>query len=151
MSHFWLVAAGLALAVPAPTVAQGLLDIRRIDSLMAVAADRIQSAALAAARDDADAVQEARNDLSGYGGVFADILSELADVDCDLARSWVESTAQELFTLTVRLALAWDRSSDGEMDRWPRGPELILDDIESLQEQWADIKDENREYCRVER
>ena len=148
MSHFWSAVVALALALPAPAVAQDQLDTLRIDSLMAIAADRIQTTALAAAKEDAEAVIEANHDLFGYGGVFVDILSELTDVDCHLARSWVGNTAQRIFIVTERLTLAWDRSSDGEMDRWPQGPELILDDLESLQERWAEIKDENREYCR---
>ena len=151
MSRFWPVVVALALALPAPAVAQDQLDTLRIDSLIAVAADRIQSAALAAAREDADAVNEANNGLFGYGGVFVDILSELAGADCYRAPSWVGSTGQHLFIVAERLTLAWDRSSDGDMDRWPRGPEYILDDIEYLQERWAEIKDENREYCQEER
>ena len=33
------------------------------------------------------------------------------------------------------------------MDQWPNGPEIILDELEALQEIWADIKDEGRELC----
>ena len=137
----------LVLALPAPMVAQDQLDTLRIDSLMTVAADRVKSAAIAAAREDADAVIEARTDLFGYGGVFGDVLGELAATDCDRARYWVRSTAAALFWLSSRLTLAWERSGDGDMDQWPRGPEYILEDLEELQERWAEIKDENREYC----
>ena len=114
---------------------------------MTIVADRMQSGALAAAREDADAVIEANNDLFGYGGVFADILAGLAASHCSWAPSWVRRTGEYHFVAAERLTLAWDRSSDGEMDRWPAGPELILDDLEFLQEMWADIKGENREYC----
>ena len=143
------MAAGLALAVPAPTVAQGLLDIRRIDSLMAVAADRIQSAALAAAREDAGPVQQALIDLFGYGGVFVDVLSELAKADCSYrASSWVQSMTQPLFALDQLVSLAWDRSDDGTItELWPQGPEHVLDRFEDVQEAWVEIKDESREYC----
>ena len=53
MSHFWSAVVALALALPAPAVAQDQLDTLRIDSLMAIAADRIQTAALAAAKEAA--------------------------------------------------------------------------------------------------
>ena len=138
---------GLALAVlPIGAEAQ-VLDTPRIDSLMAVAADRMQSAAIAAAREDADAVVEAKNGLFGYGGVFADILGELAEADCSRAPSWVHTAGQHLLIVTERLALAWDRSVDGEMDRWPAGPELILDDLEFLRAIWDEIKAEDRDGC----
>ncbi len=144
---FWPGLAALALALPTPALAQDQLDTLQIDSLMTIVADRMQSGALAAAREDADAVIEANNDLFGYGGVFADILAGLAASHCSWAPSWVRRTGEYHFVAAERLTLAWDRSSDGEMDRWPAGPELILDDLEFLQEMWADIKGENREYC----
>ena len=114
---------------------------------MSVAADRVQSAAIAAAREDADVVLDARTDLFGYGGVFGDVLGELAAAGCEQARHWVNDTAEELFWLSNSLTLAWERSADGEMDQWPNGPEVILDRLEALQEMWADIKEENRELC----
>ena len=114
---------------------------------MSVAADRVQSAAIAAAREDADVVLDARTDLFGYGGVFGDVLGELAAADCEQARDWVNDTAEELFWLSNSLTLAVERSADGEMDQWPNGPEVILDQLEALQETWAGIKDENRELC----
>ena len=144
---FWPALAALALALPAPALAQDQLDSLRIDSLMTIVADRMQSGALAAAREDVDALIEARDGLFGYGGVFVDILGELAEADCSRAPSWVQSTAQHLFIVTERLTLALDRSTDGEMDRWPAGPELILDDLEFLRETWDEIKSENRETC----
>ena len=134
MTRLWPTIATLALVLPCPVVAQDQLDTLRIDSLMAVASNRVQSAAIAAAREDADAVLEARTDLFGYGGLFGDILGELAAADCEGAREWVNSVAEELFWLSHSLSLAWDRSSDGEMDQWPAGPEVILDELESLQE-----------------
>ena len=146
-TRLWPTVAALALLLPSSAVAQDQLDTLRVDSLMAVAADRVQSAAIAAAREDADAVLEARTDLVGYGGLFGDVLGELAAADCDRARNWVNSVAEELFWLSHSLSLAWDRSSDGEMEQWPAGPEIILDELESLQEMWADIKEENRESC----
>ena len=91
------------------------------------------------------------NDLFSFGGVFADILAGLAASHCSRAPSWVRRTGEYLFIAAERLTLAWDRSIDGEMDQWPAGPELILDDLEFLQEMWADIKGENREHCREER
>ena len=139
--------AALALLLPGPVVAQDQLDTMRIDSLMAVAADRMQSAALGAAREDADALIEAGNGLFGYGGVFADILGELAEADCSRAPTWVRSAGQYLFIVTERLTLALERSTDGEMDRWPAGPELILDDVEFLRARWDKIKAENRDDC----
>ena len=142
-----LTIATLALAIPAPLAAQGQLDSLRIDSLMSVAADRIQSAAIAAAREDADAVLDVRTDLFGNGGVFGDVLGELAAADCELARHWVNVAADELFWLSSFLTLAWERSADGEMDRWPRGPEIILNKLETIQEIWTGVKDENREFC----
>ena len=114
---------------------------------MPVAADRVQSAAIAAAREDADVVLDARTDLFGYGGVFGDVLGELAAADCEQARHWVNDLAEELFWLSNSLTLAVERSIDGEMDQWPNGPEVILDELDALQEIWADIKDENRELC----
>lgn len=144
---FWPGLAALAFALPTPALAQDQLDTLQIDSLMTIVADRMQSGALAAAREDADAVIEANNHLFGYGGVFADILAGLAASHCSWAPSWVRRTGEYHFVAAERLTLAWDRSSDGEMDRWPAGPELILDDLEFLQEMWADIKGENREYC----
>lgn len=147
MTRLWPAVAALALLLPGPGVAQDQLDTLRIDSLMAVAADRMQSAALGAAREDADALIEERNGLFGYGGVFADILGEFAEADCSRTSSWVQSTAQHLFIITERLTLALERSTDGEMDRWPAGPELILDDLEFLREMWDGIKAENRESC----
>ena len=148
MNHrLWTTAVVFPLMLPAPLVAQVQLDTLRIDSLMAVAADRMQTAALAVAREDADAVREAANGLFLYGGVFVDILRELAEADCPRAPSWVERTGQQFFVATERLVLAWDRSTDGEVDRWPAGPELILDDLEFIRDTWAEIKDENRQYC----
>ncbi len=146
-TRLWPVVVALALVLPCPVVAQDQLDTLRIDSLMAVAADRVQSAAIAAAREDADAVLAARTDLFGYGGLFGEVLGEFAVADCDSARDWVNSAAEKLFWLSHSLSLAWDRSSDGEMDRWPAGPEVILDELESLQDMWADFKEENRESC----
>ena len=142
-----LTIATLALTIPAPVAAQGQLDTLRIDSLMSVAADRVQSAAIAAAREDADVVLDARTDLFGYGGVFGDVLGDLAAADCEQARHWVNNMAEELFWLSSSLTLAAERSADGEMDQWPNGPEVILDELEALQETWAGIKDENRELC----
>ena len=142
-----LTIATLALTIPAPVAAQGQLDTLRIDSLMSVAADRVQSAAIAAAREDADVVLDARTDLFGYGGVFGDVLGDLAAADCEQARHWVNDMAEELFWLSSSLTLAVERSADGEMDQWPNGPEVILDELEALQETWAGIKDENRELC----
>ena len=142
-----LAIATLALAIPAPLAAQGQLDTLRIDSLMSVAADRVRSAAIAAAREDADAVLFARIDLFGYGGVFGEVLGELAAAHCDQARPWVTDTAEELFWLSTSLTLATERSDAGEMDQWPNGPEVILDELEALQEIWTGIKDENREMC----
>jgi len=147
VSGVWLALVPLVFLLPAPLMAQAQLDTLRVDSLMAVAADRGQRAAIAAAREDADALTEAKNGLFGYGGVFTDILGVLAEAGCPRAPFWIQSVAQHLFIVTERLTLAWDRSIDGEMDRWPAGAELILDDLESLQEIWADIKDENRETC----
>ena len=144
---FWLASAALALALPTRALAQDQLDTLQIDSLMTMVADRMQSGALAAAREDADAVIEANNDLFGYGGVFPDILAGLAASHCSRAPSWVRRTGEYHFIAAVRMTLAWDRSMDGEMDRWPAGPELILDDLEFLQEMWAEIKGEYREYC----
>lgn len=144
---FWPALAALALTLPSPALAQDQLDTLRIDSVMTIVADRMQSGALAAAREDADALIEARDGLFGYGGVFVDILGELAEADCSRAPSWVQSTAQHLFIVTERLTLALDRSTDGEMDRWPAGPELILDDLEFLRETWDEIRGENRETC----
>ena len=142
-----LAIATLALAVPAPLAAQGQLDTLRIDSLMSVAADRVRSAAIAAAREDAGAVMDARHDLFGYGGVFGEVLGELAAADCNQARHWVTDTAELLFWLGNSLTLAQERSADGEMDQWPHGPEVILERLEALQEIWIGIKDENRETC----
>ena len=147
MTRLWPAVAAMALLLPRPVVAQERLDTLCIDSLMAVAADRMQSAALEAARQDADALIEAKNGLFGYGGVFADILGELAKADCSRAPFWVQNTAQHLLIITERLTLALERSIDGEMDRWPLGPELILDDLEFLRETWDEIKSENRESC----
>ncbi len=142
-----LTIATLALAIPAPLAAQGQLDTLRIDSLMSVAADRIQSAAIAAAREDADAVLDVRTDLFGNVGVFGDVLGELAAADCEQARHWVNVAADELFWLSSFLTLAWERSADGEMDRWPHGPEIILNKLETIQEIWTGVKDEDREFC----
>ncbi len=142
-----LAIATLALAAPAPLAAQGQLDTLRIDSLMSVAADRVRSAAIAAAREDAYAVLDARTDLFGYGGVFGEVLGELAAAGCDRARRWVTDTAELLFWLSSSLTLAAERSEDGEMDQWPHGPEVILERLEALQEIWTGIKDENREVC----
>ena len=91
---FWPALAALALTLPAPALAQDQSDTLRIDSLMTIVADRMQSGALAAAREDADTLIEANNGLFGYGGVFVDILGELAEADCSQAPSWVQSTAQ---------------------------------------------------------
>ena len=137
----------LALAIPAPLAAQGQLDTLRIDSLMSVAADWVRSAAIAAAREDAAVVLDARTDLFGYGGVFGEVLGALAGTGCVRARRWVTDTAEELFWLSNSLTLATERSADGEMDQWPHGPEVILDELEALQEIWTGIKDENRERC----
>ncbi len=142
-----LAIATLVLAAPAPLAAQGQLDTLRIDSLMSVAADRVRSAAIAAAREDADVVLDARTDLFGYGGVFGEVLGELAAAGCEQARRWVTDTAEELFWLSSSLTLAAERSADGEMEQWPIGPEVILDELEALQEIWVGIKDENRDMC----
>ncbi len=114
---------------------------------MPVAADRVRSAAIAAAREDAAVVLDARIDLFGYGGVFGEVLGEMAAAGCEQARRWVTNTAEELFWLSSSLTLAGERSADGEMEQWPLGPEVILDELEALQEIWAGIKDENREMC----
>ena len=145
--HWRLTIATLALAIPAPLVAQGQLDTLRVDSLMAVAADRVRSAAIAAARENAEVVRDIRTELFGYGGLFGDVLGELAATDCEWARHWVKAAAEELFWLGHSLSLAWERSVDGEMDLWSNGPEFILDNLEDSQEAWADIKNENREFC----
>ena len=65
----------------------------------------MQSAAIAAAREDADAVVEAKHDLFGYGGVFADILGELAEADCSRAPSWVHTAGQHLLIVYRALGL----------------------------------------------
>ena len=145
--HWRLTVATLALAIPAPLVAQGQLDTLRVDSLMSVAADRVRSVAIAAAREDAEVVLDIRTELFGYGGVFGGVLAELAATDCERVRYWVNGMADELFWLGHSLSLAWERSADGEMDQWSNGPEWILDQLEDLQEGWVDIKDENREWC----
>jgi len=110
-------------------MAQAELDTLRVDSLMAVATDRVQSAAIAAAREDADAIHDDWINLFGYGGVFAEILGELSAAGCDI--DWL---ASDLFWLADALSLAGERSSDGEMDQWPRGPEFILELLEGVQE-----------------
>ena len=142
-----LTIATLALTIPASLAAQGRLDTLRIDSLMSVAADRVRGAAVAAAREDAYVIGDARIDLFGYGGVFGEVLGELAAAGCEQARRWVTDTAEELFWLSSSLSLAAERSADGEMDQWPNGPEVILDELEALQEIWTGIKDENRKLC----
>ncbi len=90
---------------------------------------------------------DARHDLFGYGGVFAEVLGELAVAGCEQARRWVTETAEQLFWLGNSLTLAQERSADGRMDQWPHGPEVILERLEALQEIWTGIKDENRELC----
>ena len=142
-----LAIATLALAISAPLAAQGQLDTLRIDSLMSIAADRVRSAAIAAAREDAAVVLDARIDLFGFGGVFGEVLGELAAAGFEQARRWVTETAEQLFWLSSSLTLAAERSADGKMDQWPIGPEVILERLEVLQEIWTGIKDENRELC----
>ena len=127
MTRSWPAVAALALVLPCPVVAQDQLDTLRIDSLVAVAADRVQSAAIAAAREDVDAVLETQTDLFGHGGLFVDVLGELAAAACDRTRNWVNRAAGELFYLGHFLSLAWDCSSDGGMEQWPAGPEIILE------------------------
>ena len=119
------------------------LDILRVDSLMAVATDRVQSAAIAAAREDADAIRECWIELFGYGGLFAvGILGELAGAGCD-----TPELRAGLFWLSYALSLAEERSRAGEMDQWPRGPEVILDRLEDVREAWAGIKEDPDLYC----
>ena len=125
----WLALASLVFMVPAPLMAQAELDTLRVDSLMAVATDRVQSAAIAAAREDADAIHDDWINLFGYGGVFAEVLGELSAAGCDIG--WL---ASDLFWLADALSLAGERSSDGEMDQWPQGPEFILELLEDVQE-----------------
>ncbi|MCY3703945.1 MAG: hypothetical protein OXH08_00345 [Gammaproteobacteria bacterium] len=47
----------------APMLAQAQLDTLRVDSLMAAAADPVQSDAIAAAREEAEVVLEDRTEL----------------------------------------------------------------------------------------
>ena len=119
----------LALAALPITAEAQQLDTLRIDSLMAVATDRVQSAAIAAAREDADAIRDDWINLFGYGGLFADVLGELSAAGCDIG--WL---AGDLFWLADALSLAGERSGDGEMDRWPGGAEFILELLEGVQE-----------------
>ena len=129
-------------ALPVGAEAQEL-DILRVDSLMAVATDQLQSAAIAAAREDADAIGTGWVRLFGYGGLFAvGVLGELAAAGCD-----TPDLRAELFWLSNTLSLAEERSRAGEMDRWPQGPEVILGGLEDLREAWAGIKDNPDLYC----
>lgn len=138
------LALALVLAVLLPIGAEGQdLDIVRVDSLMAVATDQVQSAAIAAAREDADAIGERWIELFGYGGLFAEgILGELAAAGCDTP--WLRAA---LFWLSNTLSLAEERSEASEMDQWPNGPEVILDRLEDVQETWAGIKEDPGLYC----
>ena len=119
------------------------LDTLRVDSLMAVATDQLQSAAIAAAREDADAIGTGWVRLFGYGGLFAvGVLGELAAAGCD-----TPDLRAGLFWLSNTLSLAEERSRAGEMDQWPQGPEVILDFLEDIQETWAGIKEDPDLYC----
>ncbi len=75
---------------------QNQLDTLRIDSLMAVVADLMQSTALAVARGDEEAISEPLFELE-YS-VSPQILGELANGACESASAftWVASTAREL-------------------------------------------------------
>ena len=138
-----LATLALALAVLAIGAEAQELDILRVDSLMAVATDRVQSAAIAAAREDAVAIGEGWIELFGYGGLFAEeILGELAAAACDTP--WLRA---DLFWLSNTLSLAQERSGAGEMDQWPLGPEVILDRLEDVRETWAGIKENPDLYC----
>ena len=134
----------LALAALLPIEAEAQeLDIPRVDSLMAVATDQVQSAAIAAAREDAVVIREGWIELFGYGGLFAEgILGELAAAGCDAP--WLRA---DLFWLSNTLSLAQERSGAGGMDQWPHGPEVILDRLEDVQETWAGIKEDTDLYC----
>ena len=138
-----LATLALALAVlPIGAEAQEL-DILRVDSLMAVATDRVQSAAIAAAREDADPILEGWIELFGYGGLFAvGVLGELAAAGCD-----TPDLRAGLFWLSNTLSLAFARSAAGAMDGWPQGPEVILGGLEDLREAWAGIKENPDLYC----
>ena len=138
-----LATLALALAVlPIGAEAQEL-DILRVDSLMAVATDRVQSAAIAAARADSDAIGDGWVELFGYGGLFAEeVLGALATAGCD-----TPDLRAGLFWLSNTLSLAEERSRAGEMDQWPQGPEFILDLLEDVRETWAGIKDDPDLYC----
>ena len=138
-----LATLALALgALPIGAEAQEL-DIPRVDSLMAVAIDRIQSAAIAAAREDADAIGTGWVRLFGYGGLFGvGVLGELAAAGCD-----TPELRAGLFWLSNTLSLAEERSRAGAMDGWPQGPEVILDLLEDLRETWARIKEDPDLYC----
>ncbi|MYC52729.1 MAG: hypothetical protein F4X47_10475 [Gammaproteobacteria bacterium] len=138
-----LATLALALgALPIGARAQEL-DTLRVDSLMAVATDQLQSAAIAAAREDADAIRGGWIELFGYGGLFAEaILGELAAAGCDSP-----DLRAELFWLSDALSLAFERSATGAMDGWPQGPEVILDYLEGIQETWASIKGDPDLYC----
>ena len=133
----------LALAVlPIGAEAQEL-DTLRVDSLMAVAVDRVQSAAIAAACEDADPIREGWIDLFGYGGLFTEkVLGELAAAGCDTP--WLRG---DLFWLSNALSLASERSAAGAMDGWPQGPEVILDHLEDVRETWVGIKEDPNLYC----
>ena len=145
--HWLFKVAAVAIGISTPMVAQGQLDTLRVDSLMTVAADRVRSAAIAAAREDAEEVLDIRTELFGFGGVFGEILGGLAAAECERTRYWVNGMAEALFWLGHSVTLAWERSADGEMDQWSNGPEWILDQLEDLQERWIEIKNENREWC----
>ena len=141
MKKLAMLALALA-ALPIGAEAQEL-DVLRVDSLMAVATDRVQSAAIAAAREDADAIREGWIELFGYGGLFAErVLGELAAAGCDTP--WLRG---DLFWLSDALSVAWERSGAGGMDQWPEGPEVILDYLEDIQETWAGIKEDPDLYC----
>ena len=96
-----------------------------------------------AATVNADPIREGWIELFGYGGLFTEkVLGELAAAGCDTP--WLRG---RLFWLADTLSLAWDRSIDCEMNRWPQGPEVILDHLEGVQETWAGIKEDPDLYC----
>ena len=39
------------------------------------------------------------------------------------------------------LTLAEERSANGEMDRWPNGPVVNVDELDALQDIWADMNE----------
>ena len=143
-NHIGLVVAALSLAIPAPLIAQDSLDTLRVDSLVAVVADQMQRASLAAARGDADAMSDARFELR-YS-VFPEILGELANVDCDRSSNWVTFAARELFGALHRMSHSEGLLATDNLNR-QRGPESILEELENVQEVWSDIKGQNRERC----